>query len=138
MLLSLSHGFISSLLFFLIGVIYSVLASRVFKFINFLFFITPLFSFLFICSILANVGFPLFFSFVGECGVIFFVFNVSEVLCYCIAFFLFYCFITSVMFFVRLVLFGSYTIKLFMSDVTVLVAICVEVILILFVFLTII
>ena len=49
-----------------------------------------------------------------------------------------YCFITSVMFFVRLVLFGSYTIKLFMSDVTVLVAICVEVILILFVFLTII
>ena len=137
-LLSLSHGFISSLLFFMIGIIYSVLASRVFKFINFLFFITPLFSLLFICTMLASVGFPVFFSFLGECGVIFFVFSISEILCYVIVLSVFYCFITSIMFFVRLLMFGSYTIKLFISDVTVLVAICIEVLLVLFVFLTII
>ena len=66
-LLSLiSHGLISSALFFLIGILYNRYHSRVFSYFRGLCSFMPLYSFFFFLSILANISIPVACSFIGE------------------------------------------------------------------------
>lgn len=64
--LMLSHGIVSSLLFFLIGMLYDRYKSRIIFFYSSLNSFMPLFCFCFFIATLANVGFPGTSSFVGE------------------------------------------------------------------------
>jgi len=63
---SLSHGFISSSLFLLIGVIYDRYKTRSFKYYSGLVTTMPLFVFLFLFFTMANIATPGLSSFVGE------------------------------------------------------------------------
>jgi len=62
----LSHGFVSGALFFLIGILYDRLGTRLLNDVSGLVEIMPLYSFFLFIFILANLGFPLSFNFVGE------------------------------------------------------------------------
>jgi proton-translocating NADH-quinone oxidoreductase chain M len=62
----LSHGFISSGLFFCIGVLYDRHHTRLIKYYTGLTQVMPLFSFCFLFFSVANLGFPGTSSFVGE------------------------------------------------------------------------
>lgn len=63
---SLSHGFIASGLFFLIGILYDRFKTRVIKYFGGLATIMPVYSVFFLFFSLANIGFPGTSSFVGE------------------------------------------------------------------------
>ena len=63
---SLSHGFIASGLFLIIGVIYDRFRTRVIYYLGGLTAVMPLFSIYFLFFSLANIGFPGTSSFVGE------------------------------------------------------------------------
>lgn len=63
---SLSHGFISSGLFFLIGVLYDRFKTRIINYYGGLSTIMPIFVCFFLFFTLANMGFPCTSSFVGE------------------------------------------------------------------------
>jgi proton-translocating NADH-quinone oxidoreductase chain M len=63
---SLSHGFIASGLFFLIGILYDRFKTRTIKYFGGLTTIMPLYSCFFLFFSLANIGFPGTSSFVGE------------------------------------------------------------------------
>jgi NADH-quinone oxidoreductase subunit M len=62
----LSHGLISSMLFFCIGVLYDRYGERNLLYYNNIAQIMPFFSFFFLFSIIANLGMPGTSSFVGE------------------------------------------------------------------------
>ncbi len=64
--LMLSHGIVSSLLFFLIGMLYDRYKTRTIFFYQSLYSYMPHFSFIFFIATLANVGFPGTISFIGE------------------------------------------------------------------------
>jgi proton-translocating NADH-quinone oxidoreductase chain M len=64
--LMLSHGIVSSLLFFLIGMLYDRYKTRTIFFFQSLYTYMPHFSLFFFVATLANVGFPGTISFVGE------------------------------------------------------------------------
>lgn len=64
--LMLSHGIVSSLLFFLIGMLYDRYKTRILFFYSSLNSFMPLFCFCFFIATLANVGFPGTSSFIGE------------------------------------------------------------------------
>lgn len=63
---SLSHGFIASGLFLIIGIIYERFRTRVVYYLGGLTITMPLFSIFFLFFSLANIGFPGTSSFVGE------------------------------------------------------------------------
>jgi len=63
---SLSHGFVSSALFLLIGVIYDRYHTRVIKYYSGLTHTMPLFSLIFLIFTMANIAIPGTSSFVGE------------------------------------------------------------------------
>ena len=63
---SLSHGFVSSSLFLLIGVIYDRHHTRMVKYYSGLVHTMPLFTIIFLIFTMANIGVPGTSSFVGE------------------------------------------------------------------------
>jgi proton-translocating NADH-quinone oxidoreductase chain M len=63
---SVSHGVVSSGLFFLVGVLYIRYKSRIIQYYSGLTQVMPLFSFIFLFFILANISFPLTSNFIGE------------------------------------------------------------------------
>ncbi len=66
LLQSLSHGFVASALFFLIGILYSRYHTRSIFYFSGLVQVMPLFSFFFLFFTLANIALPGTSSFVGE------------------------------------------------------------------------
>jgi proton-translocating NADH-quinone oxidoreductase chain M len=75
--LMLSHGIVSSLLFFLVGMLYDRYKTRTIFFYQSLFTYMPHFSLFFFIATLANIGFPGTVSFIGEFLILmsFFVYN---------------------------------------------------------------
>ena len=70
-LLMLSHGIVSSALFFLVGVLYSRYHSRLLYYYGGLMQVMPLFGFFFIIFIFSNFSFPGTSNFIGEIFVLF-------------------------------------------------------------------
>ena len=64
--LMLSHGIVSSLLFFLVGMLYDRYKTRIIFFYKSIHSYMPLFTFCFFIATLANIGFPGTISFIGE------------------------------------------------------------------------
>jgi proton-translocating NADH-quinone oxidoreductase chain M len=64
--LMISHGIVSSLLFFLVGMLYDRYKTRLIFFYKSIHTIMPIFSLFFFIATLANIGFPGTISFVGE------------------------------------------------------------------------
>ncbi len=64
--LMLSHGVVSSLLFFLVGMLYDRYKTRVVFFYKSIHSYMPIFTLFFFFSTLANIGFPGTISFIGE------------------------------------------------------------------------
>jgi NADH-quinone oxidoreductase subunit M len=63
---SLSHGFVASALFLVIGVLYDRHHTRMIKYFSGLVYVMPLFSVVFLIFTMANLGLPGTSSFVGE------------------------------------------------------------------------
>jgi len=63
---SLSHGFVASALFLLIGVVYDRHHTRMVKYYSGLAHVMPIFSVIFLIFTMANIGLPGTSSFVGE------------------------------------------------------------------------
>lgn len=63
---SISHGFVASALFFLIGILYNRYHSRSILYYGGLVHIMPLYAFFFLFFTLANIGFPGTSNFIGE------------------------------------------------------------------------
>jgi NADH-quinone oxidoreductase subunit M len=87
-LLSLSHGFVSGGLFFLVGFLYDRFNTR-----NLLYFggfskIMPLMSFMFFIFLLANASFPGFLSFIGEFMILLGLFDKTLVFVFILSIFL--------------------------------------------------
>jgi len=76
---SLSHGFVSSALFLLIGVIYDRHHTRMVKYYSGLVHTMPIFSIIFLIFTMANIALPGTSSFVGEFLLLVGVFKVSTV-----------------------------------------------------------
>jgi len=80
---SLSHGFVSSALFLIIGVLYDRHHTKMVKYYSGLVHTMPLFTIIFLIFTMANIGLPGTSSFVGEFLLLLGAFKVSI----CIAFF---------------------------------------------------
>lgn len=65
-ILMLSHGLISSAMFFCIGVLYDRFSTRILKYYNGLVQVMPLFSIFFMFFSFSNISFPGTSSFIGE------------------------------------------------------------------------
>jgi len=63
---SISHGFISSALFLIIGVVYDRYHTRMIKYYSGLVHLMPIYTIIFLFFTLANIGFPGTGSFIGE------------------------------------------------------------------------
>lgn len=63
---SLSHGFVASALFLIIGIIYDRYRTRIIQYFGGLVSIMPIYIFIFLFFILANISFPGTSNFVGE------------------------------------------------------------------------
>jgi NADH-quinone oxidoreductase subunit M len=63
---SLSHGFVSSALFLLIGVLYDRHHTKMVKYYSGLVHTMPIFTIIFLIFTMANIGLPVTSSFVGE------------------------------------------------------------------------
>jgi NADH-quinone oxidoreductase subunit M len=77
--LMLSHGVVSSLLFFLIGIIYDRYKTRLIFFYKSIYSYMPLFTLFLFFSTLANVGFPGTIGFIGEFFLMFSFLGISKV-----------------------------------------------------------
>jgi len=75
---SLSHGFVSSALFLIIGVIYDRHNTRMVKYYSGLAHTMPLYTIIFLFFTLANIGFPITGSFIGELLIILGSFKVNN------------------------------------------------------------
>jgi NADH-quinone oxidoreductase subunit M len=73
----ISHGFISSALFFCIGLLYDRYHTRIYYYYGGLVNVMPLFSVLFLIFILSNMGFPGTSGFIGEILVLISVFTLN-------------------------------------------------------------
>lgn len=80
-LMMISHGLISSALFFSIGIIYERFHSKIIKYYGGLVFYMPLFSIFFLFFSFANFSFPLTFGFVSELLIFLGLFSVSPFIC---------------------------------------------------------
>jgi len=63
---SLSHGFVASSLFLIIGIVYDRHHTRIVKYYGGLVHVMPLYSFIFLFFTMANIGLPGTSSFIGE------------------------------------------------------------------------
>merc|ERR1711916_126936 len=80
--LMLSHGFVSSGLFYSIGVLYDRYKTRVVYYFGGLVNVMPVFSIVFLILSLANIAFPGTSSFVAELWILLGLFEASKVLCF--------------------------------------------------------
>merc|ERR1711916_307937 len=80
--LMLSHGFVSSGLFYSIGVLYDRYKTRVVYYFGGLVNLMPVFSIVFLILSLANIAFPGTSSFVAELWILLGLFEASKVLCF--------------------------------------------------------
>lgn len=80
---SLSHGFVSSALFLLIGVVYDRYHTRVVKYYSGMVYVMPLFVSLFLLFSMANIALPGTSSFIGEFLILIGIFKINI----CAAFF---------------------------------------------------
>lgn len=80
----ISHGFISSLLFFNVGSLYNRFHSRIFLYFRGLSLSMPLFSTIFCLAILSNISIPLTSAFIGEYVIIYGVYLINKNLMYII------------------------------------------------------
>lgn len=78
---SLSHGFVSGALFFIIGILYNRYHSRSIFYYNGLVHTMPLFSIFFLIFTLANIAFPGTSSFVGEFLILLGIFKINIFTC---------------------------------------------------------
>jgi NADH:ubiquinone oxidoreductase subunit 4 (subunit M) len=78
-LLMLAHGFISGGLFAMVGMLYSRFGTRSLYYYGGLAYYMPKFAFFFFLFILANISFPLTFSFPAEILIFFSLINVSKI-----------------------------------------------------------
>nr|WCH57743.1 NADH dehydrogenase subunit 4 [Hypnea musciformis] len=78
--LMLSHGLVSSALFFCVGVLYDRYKTRIIKYYTGLVQVMPLFCVFFLFFTFSNIGFPGTSSFVGEILVLLGVFQINTVL----------------------------------------------------------
>nr|WCH57983.1 NADH dehydrogenase subunit 4 [Calliblepharis sp.] len=78
--LMLSHGLISSALFFCIGILYDRYKTRIIKYYTGLIQVMPIFGIFFLFFTFANIGFPGTSSFIGEILVLLGSFQVNTVL----------------------------------------------------------
>lgn len=78
---SISHGFVSGGMFFLIGIVYSRYHSRFLNYYGGLTHVMPLFSILFLIFTLANIALPGTSSFVGEFLLLNGIYKISFVCC---------------------------------------------------------
>jgi len=79
---SLSHGFVASALFFLIGILYNRYHSRLLHYYSGLVHMMPLYVFFFFFFTFANIAMPLTSSFVGEFLLLNGIFESSAFLCF--------------------------------------------------------
>lgn len=79
---SISHGFVSSALFFIIGVVYDRHHTRLIKFYSGLAHPMPLFAILFFFFSMANIALPMTSSFVGEFYILAGIFKVNIASCF--------------------------------------------------------
>lgn len=78
---SLSHGFVSSALFFLIGILYNRYHSRLLSYYSGLVHVMPLYIYLLFFFSFANIALPLSSSFIGEFFLLNGIFEISSVTC---------------------------------------------------------
>lgn len=78
---SISHGFVSSALFFIIGVVYDRYETRLIKYYSGLAHLMPLFAVLFLFFTMANIALPMTSSFVGEFYLLAGIFKVNIAAC---------------------------------------------------------
>nr|YP_011017600.1 NADH dehydrogenase subunit 4 [Bostrychia moritziana]WQF69400.1 NADH dehydrogenase subunit 4 [Bostrychia moritziana]WQF69423.1 NADH dehydrogenase subunit 4 [Bostrychia moritziana] len=76
-ILMLSHGFVSSAMFFCVGVLYDRHKTRILKYYSGLTQVMPLFSVFFLFFSLANISFPTTSSFIGELLILSSLLNIS-------------------------------------------------------------
>jgi len=82
LLQSLSHGFVSAALFFLIGILYNRYHSRLLHYYSGLVHMMPLYLFFFFFFTFANIAMPLSSSFIGEFLLLNGIFESSAFLCF--------------------------------------------------------
>lgn len=96
---SLSHGFVASALFLIIGVVYERYKTRIVKYYGGLVLTMPIYVFMFLFFSIANIGFPGTSSFVGEFLIFIGSFKISTIITFLSAF--------------SMVIGGAYTLWLF-------------------------
>lgn len=79
-LLMIAHGFVSSGLFLLIGLLYDKYKTRLLFYYNYLFQINPKISILFFLFLLGNIAFPLTLNFIAELLIMFSLFKLNSYL----------------------------------------------------------
>jgi len=82
LLQSLSHGFVSAALFFLIGILYNRYHSRLLHYYSGLVHVMPLYVYFFFFFTFANIALPLSSSFIGEFLILNGIFESSAFLCF--------------------------------------------------------
>nr|WCH57647.1 NADH dehydrogenase subunit 4 [Hypnea wynnei] len=80
--LMLSHGLVSSALFFCVGILYDRYKTRIIKYYTGLIQVMPLYGIFFLFFTFANIGFPGTSSFIGEILVLLGVFQINTVLAF--------------------------------------------------------
>jgi proton-translocating NADH-quinone oxidoreductase chain M len=65
-LLAIGHGFVSSALFFLVGLLYDRYHTRILDYYSGLNLVLPVFSFFFFTFLISNFGFPISINFIAE------------------------------------------------------------------------
>lgn len=79
---SISHGFVSSGLFLIIGTLYDRHHTRLIKYYSGLVHIMPLFSIFFFIFTLANIALPGTSSFIGEFFLLVGIFKINSIICF--------------------------------------------------------
>jgi len=79
---SISHGFVSGAMFFLIGILYSRYHSRLLFYFAGLVHVMPLYSVLFLIFTMANIALPGTSSFIGEFLILCGVFTINPLFCF--------------------------------------------------------
>nr|WCH58031.1 NADH dehydrogenase subunit 4 [Hypnea brasiliensis] len=80
--LMLSHGLVSSALFFCVGILYDRYKTRIIKYYTGIIQVMPIFGIFFLFFIFANIGFPGTSSFIGEILVLLGAFQVNTILAF--------------------------------------------------------
>jgi NADH-quinone oxidoreductase subunit M len=112
LLLTLSHSFSSTLLFFLIGLLYDSFKTRNLSYFSGLNYFDKKYSFYFFVAILLNIGFPFTICFIGEFKILYGLFFYNPYISLFIIIPLFFNFIISMLLYTKL-FFGSYILEFY-------------------------